>query len=770
MDKRSLIFIFSISIVLMGVNYYFTNKHMEEKRAWQREVEQIQAAHRSELEESVARRLVSLEELPLEQLSDQSWAVRIDGSTLTLPKNGLPPQSSGQVQSAELPREGRVDLQLVWLGESAESPVNVTLGVWEDGEFRTPLAPPASDALALMKTSRGWLPAGVYGSAIDGFVTLDKFSELATSRFSEPEVPQHEVTQEQYFVLQTPYQQLVFSNVGGALVEINMPFNDESLVREIEFDRRIAEEHPENARFPKKPFITADAAGTRTEHEPSIGTHYPLIRRTLHASSGRPAAPVPPHLYATNIVSKYPEVAELRYQVKEFTDNKIVFEARQRHRKITKTYRLESDGKSAPYVLQLDVTVDGDAKGLWLTSGVPEVELLSGSPSNELKLRVTRGDSAAVDKLSLPTETSTVQSFAPDWICNSNGFMGIILDPLGSPRNGYRTEFIPGMVAVSRLVQIDQENGRFTADKLAGYQVQLPLDERPGTTSFRIYAGPFATSALKQADAVFADPSVGYNPDYIGSQTFHGWFSFISQPFAKLLFIFMSFFHWLTDSWAASIILLTVVLRIILYPLNAWSMRSMRKMTKISPLMQEIQKKHKKDPQKAQMEIMNLYRQHKVNPMSGCFPMLIQMPFLIGMFDLLKSTFELRGAPFIPGWIDNLTAPDVVFTWGFNLPIFGNELHLLPLILGLIFFVQAKLNSTVKPGEEMSEQQRQQKFMGNMMTIMFTVMFYNFPSGLNIYWISSMLLGVVQQWAVNRQIDNESPPAELISSGKKARA
>jgi YidC/Oxa1 family membrane protein insertase len=100
------------------------------------------------------------------------------------------------------------------------------------------------------------------------------------------------------------------------------------------------------------------------------------------------------------------------------------------------------------------------------------------------------------------------------------------------------------------------------------------------------------------------------------------------------------------------------------YPLNAWSIKSTSKMQEIAPQVSAIQEKNKKDPKRAQMEIVALYKAKGVNPFSGCLPLLIQLPFLIGMFDLLKSTFELRGAPFIPHWIDNLTAPDIVFCWG----------------------------------------------------------------------------------------------------------
>jgi YidC/Oxa1 family membrane protein insertase len=129
------------------------------------------------------------------------------------------------------------------------------------------------------------------------------------------------------------------------------------------------------------------------------------------------------------------------------------------------------------------------------------------------------------------------------------------------------------------------------------------------------------------------------------------------------------------------------------------------------------------------------------------------MPFLIGMFDLLKSTFELRGASFIPGWIDNLAAPDVVFTWHTPIWFFGSSFHLLPILLGAAMFFQQRMSATAsKDPSKMTDQQKQQRFMGNIMTVVFTVLFYNFPSGLNIYWLSSMLLGILQQWWMTKRI------------------
>jgi YidC/Oxa1 family membrane protein insertase len=198
----------------------------------------------------------------------------------------------------------------------------------------------------------------------------------------------------------------------------------------------------------------------------------------------------------------------------------------------------------------------------------------------------------------------------------------------------------------------------------------------------------------------------------------------------------------------------------------------MVRMQQIGPEVTAIQEKYKKDPQLAQLEIMNLYRERKVNPASGCIPLLIQMPFLIGMFDLLKSSFALRGAPFIPGWIDDLTAPDVLFTWKQPIFFFGNEFHLLPILLGLVMFVQQRLMATgPKDPALMTDQQRQQRTMGTMMTVVFAVMFYNFPSGLNIYWLSSMLLGILQQWWTTRQMQKQpqaAPAAAQKSSVKKS--
>jgi YidC/Oxa1 family membrane protein insertase len=189
-----------------------------------------------------------------------------------------------------------------------------------------------------------------------------------------------------------------------------------------------------------------------------------------------------------------------------------------------------------------------------------------------------------------------------------------------------------------------------------------------------------------------------------------------------------------------------------LYPLNAWSIKSMSRMQEVGPKIKAVQERYKKDPKRSQIEVMKIYKEQGVNPMGGCLPMIIQLPFLIGMFDLIKSSFDLRGAVFIPGWINNLTSPDVIFSWNYPIFFIGTELHLLPLLLGVAMWLQPKLSSkTPKDKSLLTDQQKQQRNMGNIMAIVFTFLFYNFPSGLNIYWLSSSILGIIQQWYMTKK-------------------
>ena len=834
MDKRTIFFIFSFVAAMYLVNMFFESQRQENLHQWSQQQVAKKKEKIKELTEEAAQHTAKSTDLPIVEIYADNQAkdylingVRSGNAIITRLWTKNPPKKifakksgSTDIQEfylanileeqpyvavyqqkaqdllkiGELPDFGKFDLQLVTI----QKPSEVFLGVYEDGsliilkekisqlqrevEEQSPEPITVSDSIALLKTNDGYLPVAIYDQKEKNLIRLTDLSGLE-GLISKPEsklaVTSDQKVEERFYVLETPYQQLVFSNHGGALAEINLPFQSEtnpsSVVKEIEFDREMVEQHPYNARFPVHAYFTSgsDPSKDFLEHrEGTLGGYYPLIRRDLVEVGKRKSIRVHPRFYSLNIISEYPETAELVYEVKSFTKNQIVFELTQNHRKITKTFSVDPENKAAPYCLDVTIKIEGDSRGLWLISGVPEVEWISGGPAPALKYRITRNQKAEVETIELPKDSITVTSIYPDWLCNSNGFFGLILDPLTEIDPGYRAQYVSGVAVPSRLVEIDEENNRFNPQNLPGYMMMLPLKHGGGSMNFRVFAGPFADSVLKAVDSKYANLAAGYNPDYIACQTFHGWFTFISEPFAKFLFILMNFFHQWTGSWGLSIILLTVALRLMLYPLNAWSTKSMLRMQQIAPEVTAIQEKYKKDPKKAQLEIMNLYRDRGVNPVSGCFPLLIQMPFLIGMFDLLKSTFALRGASFIPGWIDNLTAPDVLFSW--NTPIFfiGNQFHLLPILTGIVMWIQQRMMSTLpKDPALLTEQQRQQKFMGNMMAVLFAIMFYNFPSGLNIYFLSSMLLGILQQMWTARRLKVEKPPETPVKTdGKKRKA
>lgn len=805
MDRRTLLMIFLFTMIFLGIQMYFDSQNQEELKQFHTQRIAKLETKAKQLSEDIEAKTAKVDELPSATLyADSAMNEKIGSGVLsgdgivTLEAN-LPEtiyafsektkkstafkkrfssdvaplfsiytsNAQGLVSIGQLSYFGSYDLQLVndgkvYLGELSDGtlslPADSLLKVYKqiDQSKKLPdsIQIPEANSIVLFQNTKGFLPVGVYDAqnkSLLNFETIENIDHFATLvPFKQSE--QVENAKEKFYVLENEFQQLVFSSRGGALVEINLPIKDKahpnSVILPVENDKLMTTDHPYNARFPSRPYYTPaeTANGEPVEHTNGIlGGYYPLIRRDLIESARKLSRNVPAQFYSTNLVSDYPEVAELNYKVKEFTKEKIVLEAQQAFRKITKTYTL--DGAQAPYCFTLSVQVDGDNRSLWLSTGIPEVEIISNTPAPALKYRISKGKSAEVKQIDLPGETVTYSQVQPDWVCNSNGFFGIIMDPLSTMEGGFRVQKVNGDTVVSRMVELG-----FKAEDLPGYMLMMPLKGSGSKYTFRFFTGPFATDLLKAIDTHYSDAATGYNPDYIASQSFHGWFEIISGPFAKLLFFLMNIFHSLTNSWGLSIILLTIALRIMMYPLNAWSMNSSAKMQQVMPKVQAIQEKYKKDPKKAQMEIVNIYREHKINPLSGCFPLLIQIPFLIGMFDLLKSAFELRGASFIPGWINDLAAPDVLFSWNYSLPIIGNQFHLLPILTGLVMFFQQRWMSPTPVSGELSDKDRQQRAMGTMMAVIFTLMFYNFPSGINIYWISTSILGMLQQWWTKRRM------------------
>ena len=805
MNKRFMIFVLSMTAVLFFINQYFTTKKQEEYQQYQAKQERISEQTNLENAQNILERTAKLSELPVTRVYDQdgttplTWAVITEkGSYLTSSWQKEWPTSiyvegkkanliqtddhfalysstsNPGITSTYIPQVGTHDLQIVAFVDSNEA--QVLLGEHKEGQLSFLSAHPQVNAIVLYKLEETYLPVGVYSSKTHTFMPLSKLSHFNTmTQYKIHPISDQIIEKQQFFVLENETLQVVFSNLGGAIAEINLPFNskthESSIVLPINFDRTIDKESTNNALFPLHPFhVAGQGSDEPTLKQPTTGGYYPLLRRGIEPGDSYPPYTLPPQYYAFNTISEDPETSQTFYEVRHFDDKKIEFEATFPHRRIIKTYYFSNEGKESPYCLYATIKIEGNANGLWVSSGVPEVELISGSPTPTIKYSTIQNGRPTVEKLSLPKVSTTMSSFQPEWISNSNGYFALIMDPISEIGYGFQANHIPGALDPSRIVMIDSAHDLYPVNKYPGYEVHMPLKRSSQPMTFRLYAGPLEQQILKQVDASLTDPITGYTPRYIETQSFHGWFAFISEPFAKFLYFIMNFFHTLTGSWGLSIILLTVVLRIMMYPLNAWSIKSTLKLQEVSPKLQKLQEKHKKDPKRAQMEMMAFYKEHKVNPFGGCLPLIIQMPFLFGMFDLLKSTFSLRGASFIPGWIDNLTAPDILFTWDYPLPFFGTAFHLLPIILGVVMFFQQKMAAAQnKKKGPLTEQQKQQQKMGMIMTIVFAFLFYKFPSGLNIYWLSSMALQILQQWYMSKK--SPKPPKDsreiLIESPKK---
>jgi YidC/Oxa1 family membrane protein insertase len=216
-----------------------------------------------------------------------------------------------------------------------------------------------------------------------------------------------------------------------------------------------------------------------------------------------------------------------------------------------------------------------------------------------------------------------------------------------------------------------------------------------------------------------------------------GWFDFVARP---ALWLLKLLFHF-TGNYGIAIILVTILQKVAFYPLTNKSMKSMQAMQAIQPKVQALQERYKNNPQKKQEETMALYKKHGVNPMGGCLPMVIQIPIFIALYNALSNSVELWQAHFL--WIRDLTQPDSLFKMALWGPEPINVGNLLGLLMGVSMWLQQKMSPTA--GDP-----RQAQMMLWMMPILFTFMFWSFPSGLVLYWFVNNLLQIGQQWLINR--------------------
>ena len=253
--------------------------------------------------------------------------------------------------------------------------------------------------------------------------------------------------------------------------------------------------------------------------------------------------------------------------------------------------------------------------------------------------------------------------------------------------------------------------------------VGVPISSATGASmSMRVYAGP---SDLERLAAL---------GDELDKAVRLGWTAI--RPVARFLLTILHGVHKVVPNYGWAIIVLTVLIRLVLHPLNRASMKSMKAMQTIQPKVKALQEKHKGDPQEMNKQVMGLYKEAGVNPLGGCLPMVLQMPLLFALYQALMFSVDLRLEPWM-WWVNDLSSPDIIGR------VMGFEIHILPLVMTAVSVLQSRA----------TPKDPRQAALTTMMPLMFMFFFYNMPSGLVLYWTVMTLMGWIQQISMNRGDD-----------------
>ena len=395
------------------------------------------------------------------------------------------------------------------------------------------------------------------------------------------------------------------------------------------------------------------------------------------------------------------------FRQEAITKEQITFVSQDQSKRITKKFIIPKDNQA----IDLEITI----QNLSPSSMLIDPQLVLG----RLDLSAKNVQSRYQDVFISGKEKSLHLAAGKDFGTQDIKFIGLrdqyfcaILEPAGSVASAY-------------IKKINNQES----------EVGLMMDEvnlEPGAQIghlYRIYLGP---QDLKELNSVKAEWA---------AIIYYGTFDFIAQLLLQLL----GFFYSLVHNWGWAIIILSLAVYLLLFPLSIKQMRSMKEMQLLQPKIEALRKELKDNPQRLNKEIMELYKEHKVNPLGGCLPLLLQMPIFFALYQALIRSVALRGARFL--WIKDLSSPDSLFTLKNSIPFLGNQINILPILMAIGMFVQQKI-STVKATGEAAQQQ---KIMSIIMPIMFGVIFYQMPSGLVLYWFVNSALMLIYQVRMNKQ-------------------
>jgi len=296
-------------------------------------------------------------------------------------------------------------------------------------------------------------------------------------------------------------------------------------------------------------------------------------------------------------------------------------------------------------------------------------------------------------------------------------------------KNNYFTVAMNSSNAAEALI-IRQSKGRLTTGlkiKTRNIAPRSYIQDR-----YKLYMGPIIKERLTAANIGIENM---INVGFVGN-------------ISAFLLTLLKIIHAAVNNWGVAIIVVTILINIVLFPLTMKSFRSMSNMQQLQPHMEKLRNIHKDNPQKLNKEMAELYKKFNVNPFGGCIPMLLQMPIFIAFYQTLLKSIELKNAHFL--WIKDLSSPDALIKFLKPVPLLGEQFNLLPIVTVIVMFIQQQMSTSQSSASASSELAKQQKLMSYFFPLFFGMILYNFPSGLVLYWLTNSALMTCEQFIMRR--------------------
>jgi YidC/Oxa1 family membrane protein insertase len=416
------------------------------------------------------------------------------------------------------------------------------------------------------------------------------------------------------------------------------------------------------------------------------------------------------------------DFSQYAFQVLSEEPAGVSFEATEAGITIRKTYSFDADSYSFRVLIEVENESTASIAPRFRIDLPAHVR--EGSDFRELALAALEDGSTVTEQLQSLGRPGFLSSFTGDRPEPYQDYLGEI-DWAGIQTTYFLSVILPDTPAQAGVRMAATEAGVSGAVQVFFAETAIP----PGQSAARELRGYMGPKEMARLEA-------------LGSETVRaidlGW-SWV-QPLTRFFSVFLKMLYSAIPNYGVAIIILTILVRLVTTPLTIKQMRSMERMRALSPKLKEIQAKHADDRQKQSEQTMALYKSEGVNPLGGCLPMLLQFPVFIGLFYALRSTIQLRQSPFV-GWINDLSVPEELF----EIPGLGLPFRVLPLVMGATMVLQQKITPV-------QADPAQAKMMMTVMPIMMTFVFYQFPSGLVLYWMVSNVLAISHQLIIGRDL------------------